>query len=114
MDEPDDMRSDGDDIDDADADDGVLNFAGENLLVVQEVTVCNRPFCSISERGVRCSDVDLDAIAFLYIKRNRNRETNYSNVLLSEFEFNLPRNCNSSGFLGFSVETLDDDAEHRS
>lgn len=55
------MRSDGDDIDDADVDDGVPNFAGVNLFVVQEVTVCNRPFCSISERGVRCNDVDLDA-----------------------------------------------------
>lgn len=44
--------------------DGVLKgaFVGENLLVVQEVTVCNRPLCSVSERGVRCSDVDLDAI----------------------------------------------------
>lgn len=56
------MSSDGDDIDDADVDDGVLNFVGENLFVVQEVTVCKRPFCSMSERGVRCSDVDLDAV----------------------------------------------------
>lgn len=47
--------------DDEDAVDGVLNFVGENLLTVQEVTVCNRPLCSVSERGVRCSDVDLDA-----------------------------------------------------
>lgn len=62
MDEPDDMSSDGDDIDDADVDDGVLNFVGENLFVVQEATVCNNPLCSLSERGVRCCDVDLDAI----------------------------------------------------
>lgn len=61
-DEPDDISSDGDDIDDdVDVDDGVLNFVGENLFVVQEVTVCNRPLCSLSERGVRCNVVDLDA-----------------------------------------------------
>lgn len=50
-----------DEQDDDEAVDGVLNFDGENLLVVQEVTVCNRPLCSTSERGVRCSDVDLKA-----------------------------------------------------
>lgn len=54
-DEADDMSSD------EDAVDGVLNLVGENLFVVQEVTVCNKPLCSLSERGVRCSDVDLDA-----------------------------------------------------
>lgn len=54
-DEHDDIRSD------EDAVDGELNLVGENLFVVQEVTVCNRPLCSLSERGVRCSDVDLDA-----------------------------------------------------
>lgn len=41
--------------------DGVLNVVGENLLVVQEVTVCSRPLCSLSERGVRWSDVAFDA-----------------------------------------------------
>lgn len=62
VDEPDDISSDGDDIeDDADVDDGVLNFVGENLFVVQEVTVCNRPLCSLRERGVRCNNVDLEA-----------------------------------------------------
>lgn len=51
----------GDIISNEHAVDGVLNLVGENLLVVHEVTVCNRPLCSLSERGVRCSDVDLDA-----------------------------------------------------
>lgn len=50
-----------DDSSDEDAVDGVLNVVGENLFVVQEATVCNRPLCSLSERGVRCSDVVLDA-----------------------------------------------------
>lgn len=50
-DPPDDIRSPEDDVD------GVLNLAGENLFVVQEVTVCNRPLCSFSERGVSCRDV---------------------------------------------------------
>lgn len=62
------LLSFGDKIDDDDINsddntgvDGILNLLGENLLVVQEVTVCNRPLCSVSERGVRCCDVDLGA-----------------------------------------------------
>lgn len=56
------MDDDADDMSsDDDAVDGVLNLVGENLLVVHEVTVCNKPLCSMSERGVRCNDVDLDA-----------------------------------------------------
>lgn len=63
-------------MDDADVDDGVLNFVGENLFVVQEVTVCNKPSCSANDRGVRCRDVDLDAVG----KEKRNHEN--SNYLI--------------------------------
>lgn len=46
-----DVRFDADDVD------GVLNFSGENLLSVHDVTVCSKPLCSISERGVRCNEI---------------------------------------------------------
>lgn len=60
-----DGEHDDDNSDDEDGVDGVLNFVGENLLIVHEVTVCNRPLCSFSERGVRCNDVDLDAVSII-------------------------------------------------
>lgn len=46
-----DVRFDADDVD------GVLNVPGENLLSVHDVTVCSKPLCSISERGVRCTEI---------------------------------------------------------
>lgn len=83
----------------------MLNFPGENLLSVHVVTVCNKPLCSISERGVRCNDIVVGALK----TKNKNKNEIQKLLGLSKRESNIdskinsPNSCNGFEFGDFSI-----------